>query len=61
MDSKTYSLGDELGCAARHSAFLDDNGTLAGVLSDNGSNGLKGSHISGATSTDTSLFGGRVD
>lgn len=53
----TYSLGDELSSAARDSALLDNHGTLARVLSDNGSDSFESSHIRGATGTDTTLLG----
>jgi hypothetical protein len=58
---ETHSLGDELGRAAGNSALLDDDGTLAGVLGDDGSDGLESSHVGGAASTDAALLGGRVD
>lgn len=57
----THSLGDELGRAARNGALLDDDGTLAGVLGDDGSDSLESSHVGGAASTDAALLGGRVD
>lgn len=57
----TYSVGDELGSSARNGALLDDDGALASVLGDDASDSLKGSHVSGAASTDTTVLCGGVD
>ena len=57
----THSIGHKLGSAAGDSALLDDNGTLASVLGNNTSDSLKGRHVGGAASTNTTVLGGRVD
>lgn len=60
-NTATYSLGNQLSGTAGNGALLDNNGTLTSVLGDNSGNSLKGSHVGGTASADTTLLCGCVD
>jgi hypothetical protein len=64
MDTRAVhvkSISDKLGSSARNSRLLDNDGTLAGVLSNDAGDSLESGHISGAAGTNTTVLGGSVN
>jgi hypothetical protein len=61
MGYDTHGIGDQLSCSAGNGRLLHDDGTLAGILSNNSGNSLESSHVCRAASTDTTVLCWGVD